>query len=73
MAGSGTDRTAVEFALTTVRGIRWWVKSVMGDTAYARYVEHLSARHPGSAVPTEREYWRDRYAAMDANPGARCC
>jgi hypothetical protein len=24
-------------------------------------------------VLTEREYWRQRHAAADANPAARCC
>ncbi len=56
-----------------VGGIRWWFSSVMGDNAYARYCDHLARRHPGEPVPTEKQYWRDRYAAMDANPGARCC
>ncbi len=70
---AGQERSAVEFVLTAGRGIRWWVRSVMGDNAYARYLDHLSRHHPGSPIPTEREYWRDRYAAMDANPGARCC
>ena len=55
------------------RGIRWWVGSVLGDTAYARYVEHLRRTHPQAPVPTEREYWRQRYAEQDARPGARCC
>lgn len=54
-------------------GVRWWFSSLMGDNAYARYVAHLSRRHPGAPVPTEREFWRNRYADMDANPGARCC
>jgi uncharacterized short protein YbdD (DUF466 family) len=45
----------------------------MGDNAYARYVDHLARRHPGCPVPTEKEYWRERYSAMDADPGARCC
>jgi uncharacterized short protein YbdD (DUF466 family) len=49
------------------------VGSVLGDTAYARYVEHLRRTHPGEPVPTEREYWRQRYAEQDAHPGARCC
>lgn len=70
---AGTDRSVVEFALAAVRGVNWWVRSVMGDDAYARYVQHLAAHHPGSPIPTESQYWRDRYAAMDANPGARCC
>ena len=55
------------------RGLRWWVGSVLGDTAYARYVEHLRRTHPQAPVPTEREYWRQRYAEQDARPGARCC
>ena len=74
MAGPDrADQSVVEFALTAARGIRWWVASVMGDNAYARYVQHLAQHHPGEAPPTEREYWRERYAEMDAKPGARCC
>ena len=67
------DRSAVEAAMTAARGIRWWVTSVMGDNAYSRYVAHLSRTHPDEPVPTEREYWRQRYAEQDARPGARCC
>ncbi len=67
------DQSPAQFVLTVVRGITWWVSSVMGDNAYARYVQHLALHHPGETPPTEREYWRDRYAAMDASPGARCC
>jgi len=66
-------RSSVDFVLTLARGLRWWIASVMGDNAYARYVEHLTRHHPDDRIPTEREYWRERYAAMDANPGARCC
>ena len=66
-------RAVLEGLGSAARGVRWWVSSVMGDNAYARYLEHLAIQHPGLPVPSEREYWRDRYAAMDANPGARCC
>lgn len=59
--------------MTGARGVRWWVSSVMGDNAYARYVDHLGRLHPDAPVPTEREYWRQRHAEADANPGARCC
>ncbi|AHK29727.1 hypothetical protein Rwratislav_01167 [Rhodococcus wratislaviensis IFP 2016] len=45
----------------------------MGDHDYSRYVEHLRRNHPDAEVPTEREYWKARYADADANPGARCC
>jgi len=67
------DRTAVHFILAAARGVRWWVGSVMGDNAYARYVQHLALHHPGESPPTEREYWRAKYAEADLHPGARCC
>ena len=68
MTGSVADAT-----LKAVRGITWWVTSVMGDNAYARYTAHLARNPPDDPVPTEREYWRQRYAEQDARPGARCC
>lgn len=76
-AGAG-DRVLINAVLINTvlrgaRGIRWWVASVMGDNAYARYTDHLARTHPGEPVPTEREYWRQRYAEADARPGARCC
>jgi uncharacterized short protein YbdD (DUF466 family) len=45
----------------------------MGDNHYGRYVEHMHRRHAGQPVVSEREYWRRRHAAADADPGARCC
>ena len=59
--------------VNAVRSVRWYVGELMGDHAYARYVEHLNRHHPSAEVPTEREYWKARYAEQDANPGARCC
>lgn len=56
-----------------IRAMTWWVTSVMGDRDYDRYLVHQRAHHPGEPVLSERDYWRDRYAALDANPGARCC
>lgn len=53
--------------------IRWYVSSLMGDNHYNRYLEHQRRTHPDEQVLSEREYWRMRYAAADANPGARCC
>lgn len=73
-AEEGAGRSGVwEVLMTAARGVRWWISSVMGDNAYPRYVEHLARNHPDAPVPSEREYWRERHAAADANPGARCC
>jgi uncharacterized short protein YbdD (DUF466 family) len=55
------------------RQIRWYWGTLMGDTHYQRYVEHCHRVHPGEPVLTEREYWKMRHAATEANPGARCC
>jgi uncharacterized short protein YbdD (DUF466 family) len=45
----------------------------MGDTHYARYVEHRRRSHPGEPVCSEREYWRMRHALTETSPSARCC
>ena len=65
-AGGGAIRRAIA-------GIRWYVTNLMGDTAYATYVTPLAARHPDREPLGEREFWRERYAAEDRNPGSRCC
>jgi uncharacterized short protein YbdD (DUF466 family) len=53
--------------------VRWYVREVMGDAKYERYVRHLQAVHPDAPVPTEREFWRQHYAEQEASPGTRCC
>ncbi|KAE8764572.1 YbdD/YjiX family protein [Georgenia thermotolerans] len=55
------------------RGVRWYVTTLMGDRDYECYVAHLRRAHPDAPVPTEKEFWRQRWAEQDANPGARCC
>nr|WP_308165464.1 YbdD/YjiX family protein [Nocardia noduli] len=56
-----------------MKAVLWWVDSVLGGQDYRRYVEHLRRNHPGREIPTERDYWRDRYAEADRNPQNRCC
>ena len=64
-------------AAEIARKIGWYwgtfIGDLMGDTHYQRYVDHRARTHPGQPVLTEREYWRMRHAAADANPTARCC
>jgi uncharacterized short protein YbdD (DUF466 family) len=59
------------------RGIRWYVRGLMGEDAYEKYLEHVQGEHGehGDSVPimTEREFWRDRTDRQDANPSGRCC
>ncbi|WP_083443046.1 YbdD/YjiX family protein [Mycolicibacterium aurum] len=60
-------------ARRTLDQIVWYCQSLMGDNHYQRYLEHHARRHRDAAPMSEREYWRHRHAAADANPGARCC
>jgi uncharacterized short protein YbdD (DUF466 family) len=55
------------------RQISWYWGSLMGDNHYRRYVEHRLSTHPGETVCSERDYWRMRHAAAEANPQSRCC
>ncbi len=55
------------------REIRAYWRALMGDDLYERYVAHRARTHPGEPVLTEREYWRMRHAATEANPQTRCC
>ncbi|MFE9232978.1 YbdD/YjiX family protein [Cellulosimicrobium funkei] len=70
VAGLGTAAARVRDGAAHVR---WYVRQVMGDDAYATYAAHQRAVHPGGVVMTEREFWRMRHAEQDANPGSRCC
>jgi len=57
----------------SARGIRWYVRNLMGDTAYETYLAHHRRTHPDGEPMTERQFWRDRMDEQDRNPGARCC
>lgn len=66
-------RAAGGLLLRAGRGIRWYVTTLMGDTAYATYAAHHRRHHPDEEPMTERQFWRDRMDEQDRNPGARCC
>ncbi|WIM68688.1 YbdD/YjiX family protein [Corynebacterium breve] len=57
----------------SLSSVSWYFKELMGDNDYAKYCAHLRRHHPGQTPPSEREYWKARWAKQDANPGARCC
>ncbi|WP_447911905.1 YbdD/YjiX family protein [Microbacterium phyllosphaerae] len=66
-------RTLLSGAGWVGRGIRWYITTLMGDTAYATYVAHHQRQHPDEEPLTERQFWRQRMDDQDRNPGARCC
>ncbi|QGQ21123.1 putative selenoprotein [Cellulomonas sp. JZ18] len=58
------------------RGVRWFVRALLGEDAYERYLEHQAehGRAPGDpGVLTAREFWRDRTDRQDRAPQGRCC
>nr|WP_026209350.1 YbdD/YjiX family protein [Corynebacterium caspium] len=50
-----------------------YMGAMMGGNSYAVYCRHLQENHPEKDIPTEAEFWRERWAEQDRNPGARCC
>ena len=57
-------------------GLAWYVKGVMGEDAYDKYLAHHESVHgTDTAVPvmTERAFWRDQTDRQDTNPQGRCC
>ena len=57
----------------TLSTARWYWRGVTGADAYERYVDHLRRTHPGAPTPTERDFWRQKYADQERNPTSRCC
>lgn len=55
-----------------LRGVRWYLAELTGETEYDRYVEHRQRSHPGEPIPTRLEYERQRVDRR-AELGARCC
>nr|WP_281198522.1 YbdD/YjiX family protein [Nocardia vermiculata] len=56
-----------------VSAVARYMNAVLGGQDYDRYVAHLRRVHPERPIPTEGEFWRERHAAADRNPGTRCC
>lgn len=65
---AGTSR-----ALEVLRGLRWYVREVSGETAYARHVARLQREHPDAEPPDERAWWRARSDGREGEPPQRCC
>ena len=57
----------------TLSTARWYWRGVTVADAYERYVDHLRRTHPGAPIPTERDFWRQKYADQERNPTSRCC
>jgi uncharacterized short protein YbdD (DUF466 family) len=61
------------------QAVRWYVRELMGDTAYEHYLARFAVDHAGDDDAcghdhqplTEKEFWRQRIDNQPVN--ARCC
>lgn len=53
--------------------VRWYVRELLGDARYERYVERHLRAHPDTPPLSRRAYWRRRQAEAEGAPVARCC
>jgi uncharacterized short protein YbdD (DUF466 family) len=66
-------------ALLRLQGDSWWAKvatilrSVTGMPDYRAHLEHLRQCHPGSKVPSEREFFEEFVRARYGDGPIRCC
>lgn len=50
-----------------------YLKSVMGEDSYEKYLAHHEASGCSTPAMTVKEFWRDKMDRQDANPEGRCC
>jgi uncharacterized short protein YbdD (DUF466 family) len=48
-------------------------RRILGMPDYAAYCAHLRAVHPGTTLPTEREYFDDYLKSRYEGGPTRCC
>ena len=49
------------------------VRAVIGAPDYARYLAHLSAKHPDTTPLSREQFARERERARYEGTGSRCC
>lgn len=50
-----------------------YLKGVLGEDSYEKYLDHHGATGCATAPMTLKEFWRDKTDRQDANPEGRCC
>jgi uncharacterized short protein YbdD (DUF466 family) len=59
--------------MRVLRAVVWWVKGVVGEDAFDRYLEHHRRSGHTHEPMTAREYWRARTDHQESNPHSSCC
>ncbi len=55
------------------RALHWYVRELLGESAYDRYCERHRREHPDHAPVPARQFWRDRADAQATAPRGGCC
>ena len=59
------------------QAIAWYVRGLVREDAYERYVSHVRATHdrddPDRPMMTEREFWHEQTDRQGTDPQGRCC
>lgn len=66
----------MEMLRSAARGlgaVTTYLKGVLGEDAYEKYLAHHQATACAAPPMTVAEFWRDRTDRQDANPEGRCC
>lgn len=63
----------INLLVRILRGCWEYLGAIMGEHDYRNYVAYLKTHHPSAPIPTEREYWRNRWAEQELSPQGRCC
>ena len=56
-----------------LRRLNTALRRIVGMPDYATFVDHMRRRHPGCAIPTEREYFDQYVTARYSGGPTRCC
>lgn len=67
-----TDRACAAAAEAWKR-FRRFARGVLGSDAYDKYLQHHFVTGCEHEPLSEKDFWREKYAEQDRNPGARCC
>lgn len=63
----------VPSAMRWWRGTVWFVKGVLGESAYEGYLAHHTRSGSPDEPMTEKQYWRARTDHQERSPQSRCC
>ncbi len=71
--GARSGRPTAGVLHRAARKMIWYVREVVGENDFQRYVDHLRTRHPDVAPPPRSESERMKTRRLESHPNTRCC